>query len=98
LPFLHKAILYPIIAYVLFYLAYIPKGFLLKFNQLGDYSYGMYIFAYPVQQSISHWYTDISTIELFLSSFSLSLLLAIFSWHVIEDRALKLKQQTGWYY
>jgi len=94
LPFLHKAILYPIIAYALFYLAYIPKGFLLKFNRLGDYSYGMYIFAYPIQQSIAHWSTDISTIELFLSSFTLSLLLAVFSWHAIENKALKLKQQA----
>ena len=94
LPFLHKAILYPIIAYALFYLAYIPRGFLLKFNQLGDYSYGVYIFAYPIQQSISHWVTNISTIELFLSSFALSLLLAIFSWHVIENRALKLKKEN----
>ncbi|QPK63849.1 acyltransferase [Methylomonas sp. LL1] len=31
------------IAYILFYLAYVPSGFIRIYNQLGDYSYGIYI-------------------------------------------------------
>ena len=87
-PTLHKAILYPILAYLLFYMAYIPRGFLLSFNRLGDYSYGVYIFAYPIQQSISHWNVGISTMELFISSFLLSLFFAVLSWHYVESKAL----------
>lgn len=94
-PTLHKVLLYPILAYVLFYIAYIPRGFLLSFNRLGDYSYGVYIFSYPIQQSISHWYVGVSTIELFLSSLSVSLFLAVLSWHFIENRALKFKSNMG---
>lgn len=94
-PALHKALLYPVLAYVLFYIAYIPRGFLLSFNRLGDYSYGVYIFAYPIQQSISHWHAGISTVELFLSSFSVSLFFAVFSWHFIESRALKFKAEVS---
>ena len=30
------------IAYVLIYIAYVPSGFIRKYNQLGDYSYGIY--------------------------------------------------------
>jgi peptidoglycan/LPS O-acetylase OafA/YrhL len=91
MPFLHKTIFYPMLAYVLFYLAYIPKGLLLKFNHIGDYSYGTYILAYPIQQSIVHWYPGIATAELFLSSLSATLILAALSWHFIESKALRLK-------
>lgn len=93
LPFLHKAILYPLLTYLLLCAAYIPRGFLLKFNMLGDYSYGVYIFAYPIQQSIANWYPGISTIELFLSSFTATLLLAVLSWHLLESKALQLKRK-----
>jgi len=92
-PLIHKAVLYPIIGYVLIYIAYIPKGLLLQFNKVGDYSYGVYIFAYPIQQSISHWYKGLTTIELFVSSLTISLVLAMMSWHCIEKRALRLKGQ-----
>lgn len=88
---IHKTLLYPIVAYTLLYLAYIPKGFLLKFNRLGDYSYGIYIFAYPIQQSIATWQTDISTTALFLSSLTVTLALAVPSWYLIEKKALTLK-------
>lgn len=33
------------IAYILFYVAYIPAGYIRKYNQLGDYSYGIYIYT-----------------------------------------------------
>lgn len=36
------------IFYVIFYIAYIPEGRIRKFNQYGDYSYGIYIYAWPV--------------------------------------------------
>lgn len=88
---LHKTLLYPIVAYVLLYLAYIPKSFFLKFNRLGDYSYGVYIFAYPIQQSIVTWHATISSHVLFISSMVVTLLVAIPCWHVLEKRALKLK-------
>ena len=88
---IHKILLYPIVAFTLIYLAYIPQGFLLKFNRLGDYSYGIYIFAYPIQQSIATWHTDISTTGLFFSSLTATLVIAIPCWHLIEHRALKLK-------
>jgi len=93
-PFWHKAVIYPILAYVLFYMAYIPKGYLLRFNQLGDYSYGVYIFAYPIQQSVFHWFPEVSTFALFASSFLASLFFAIFSWHLLESKALLLAKPS----
>ncbi len=92
LPAFHKAVLYPILAYVLLYLAYVPKGVLLKFNAMGDYSYGVYIFAYPIQQWLVTLWPNISTPTLFFSSGAASLLLAVFSWHIVERKALSLKK------
>ena len=85
---------YFFLGYILLCLAYVPKGFLLKFNKLGDYSYGLYIFAYPIQQVMIQLQPQISTFILFIMSFSMSLLLAVLSWHFVESRALKLKGNT----
>lgn len=79
------------IAYILFYLAYVPAGLLRKYNALGDYSYGVYIYAFPVQQTLIALYPGISVAELTALSVTLTLLLALLSWHLIEQRALALK-------
>ncbi len=79
------------IAYVLFYLAYIPSGYVRKYNQLGDYSYGIYIYAFPIQQSVAAMVAGISILSMVLISASVTLLLAALSWHLLERRALTLK-------
>jgi peptidoglycan/LPS O-acetylase OafA/YrhL len=79
------------IAYILFYVAYIPSGYIRKYNQIGDYSYGIYIYAYPVQQSVGALIPRISVLSMFLISAVVTLLLAALSWHLLERRALKLK-------
>ena len=35
-------------AYLTFYLAYVPGGVVRRFNRFGDYSYGVYVYAFPV--------------------------------------------------
>jgi peptidoglycan/LPS O-acetylase OafA/YrhL len=80
------------IAYVLFYLAYIPAGVIRKYNAVGDYSYGVYIYAFPVQQSVIALIPGISVFALTALSASVTLLLAALSWHLIERRALDLKK------
>jgi len=62
-------------------------------KRLGDLSYGMYIFAFPVQQTVvsmgrSHGWS----FEVYLAlSFALTALLAWISWHLVEKKALRLK-------
>jgi peptidoglycan/LPS O-acetylase OafA/YrhL len=79
------------LAYVLFYLAYVPAGFIRKFNVLGDYSYGIYIYAFPVQQSVAALIPGVSVLDMIAIAGSVTLLLSIASWHLIEKNALSLK-------
>lgn len=58
----------------------------------GDFSYGLYLFAYPIQQLVvllTH--NQISTIVHFLVSSALSLCYAIVSWNLVEKRVLAQK-------
>ena len=79
------------IAYLIFYIAYIPTGIIRNFNKVGDYSYGIYIYAYPVQQSIAALIPNISIPVMIALSFIITFILSFLSWHLIEKKALNMK-------
>jgi peptidoglycan/LPS O-acetylase OafA/YrhL len=95
IPFLIKGsfyIVYPIcLAYILFYFAYVPAGFLRQFNKLGDYSYGLYIYAFPIQQTWMQFFPDSSVLSLTVWTTIATLIPSILSWHLVEKRALSYK-------
>lgn len=80
------------LAYLLFFLAYIPRGFIRRYNQLGDYSYGVYIYAFPVQQSLVALFPEISVMQMVIFSSLITMTLAVMSWHFLEKYFLGLKE------
>ncbi len=74
--------------YLILYIAYVPGGILRTFNKLGDYSYGLYIYAFPIQQSLVYLNPEISAPSLFLAAAPITLLLAVLSWHFVEKPSL----------
>jgi peptidoglycan/LPS O-acetylase OafA/YrhL len=81
------------IASLALYVALVPGGHIRSFNHLGDYSYGIYIYAFPVQQTIASLFPRIGVGGLFAASFPVSLCLAIFSWHLIESPAMRVRNR-----
>jgi len=81
-------------AYIILYLAYVPRGVIRTYNRLGDYSYGFYLYAFPIQQMIATFAPDISLIGMIMSASLITLSFAISSWHLLERRALSLKDIT----
>jgi peptidoglycan/LPS O-acetylase OafA/YrhL len=56
-----------------------------------DYSYGMYIYGWPVQQALIAFFSP-SPLILFVSTLAVTQGLAMLSWHLIEKRALMFKR------
>jgi len=77
--------------YLVFYAAYGFGGRIRAFNRLGDYSYGIYIYAFPVEQTFAQLVPGISVGWLTGISAMVTLILAMLSWHLLEKRALRLK-------
>jgi len=78
--------------YLVLCIAYLPQGKILNYNKLGDYSYGTYIYAWPIQQTLAVSFIAISPYMMMVSAFFITLLLAILSWHFIEKPAMRLKR------
>ena len=76
--------------YAVFWVAYVPN--LRGFNRLGDYSYGLYIYAFPIEQALRQYIPAIQPLELFLCASLLTLGCAMLSWHFVEHPALELKK------
>jgi len=60
---------------------------------LGDASYGMYIFSFPIQQLIAHLARpNISPWLMFALTIPVVYAISLASWHVVEKPALRLKR------
>lgn len=84
-------------SYWIFYLGYLPVKPLRVYNRIGDYSYGMYIYAFPLGQITAAACKGISPLGLMAVSFPATLALAVLSWHLLERPAIALRPVVaGW--
>lgn len=78
-------------AYLVLLIALHPKLRIPSIDRWGDISYGLYIYAFPVQQTIAHSVPQIRPLSMIMLSLIISVILAILSWKLVEKPALKLK-------
>ena len=81
-------------SYFIIYIAYSKKIKFYNFAKYGDFSYGLYIYAFPIQQSVTYFISDISVFTNIIISVPLTLIVSYCSWHLIEKPSMKLKNKT----
>lgn len=79
--------------YLVFWFVFEPR-IRIPVAWLGDFSYGLYIYSWTVQQTIIHFLTpSISWWLMCFLSFAFTIPLAMFSWFAIEKKALLIKDR-----
>ena len=80
------------LSYTVFVIGYAKSPILAVYNRLGDYSYGTYVYAFPIQQTLASFgiVTPLSNMALALP---VTLICAILSWHLVEAPAMRLKDR-----
>jgi peptidoglycan/LPS O-acetylase OafA/YrhL len=65
-------------------------------SRVGDFSYGVYIYAFPVQQTAAMLLgSRVSSLSLFLVSMPMTLIVASASWYLVEKPSLQLKARLS---
>ena len=82
------------VPYLVIYAAHLNIPRLARFGSRGDFSFGIYIFSFPLQQLMMLWIgPDVLSLGAFMAlSYAASLAIGLVSWHFIEKPALRLKR------
>lgn len=82
--------------YLVIFAALVPSGVIRRYNRLGDYSYGLYIYGFPVQQMLVVLAGGaMSVFSNAVSALAIAGACAALSWHLLESRALRIKLPEG---
>ena len=77
-------------AYLLFWFAFTPAIRLHRTGQFGDFSYGTYLYAFPIEQLLMHHFGHtVAPWYLFTAATPLVLLAALLSWYGVERPFLR---------
>jgi peptidoglycan/LPS O-acetylase OafA/YrhL len=99
LPYLYPFISVIVLAYFIFSFAFTKNPIFYKFSEKNDYSYGIYLYGFLVQQTLLKYLFkyEITPNKLALLSMLISLFCAFLSWHIIEKPAQKIgKKMCVW--
>ena len=80
-------------AYTTLWFSYGPR--LPSLEKYGDYSYGLYLYGFPIQQLVAYLQPELGPWRSLLLSFPLTLALAIPSWHFVEKPMLRFKSKRS---
>ena len=86
-----------VLPYIVMYLAFARMGIfkpvLQSATKWGDFSYGVYLYGYPVEQMVCRTIGDRIPFWAFIGLSCLgTLVLAILSWHLVEKQFLRMKK------
>jgi peptidoglycan/LPS O-acetylase OafA/YrhL len=79
------------ISFLVFYVGFKTLKFMYFYNIFGDYSYGIYIYAFPMEQLGAYLLPGISPIGVIMLAGPATIAASIASWHWIERPALRLR-------
>lgn len=82
------------LAYAIFFIGYSNNLLALRYNKLGDYSYGTYIYAFPIQQLVASIGVASPAANIAIA-LPLTLICAVLSWHFVEYPAMNLRHRVG---
>ena len=83
------------LAYLITSLAFVPAGSIRRYNKLPDVSYGMYLYSFPIQQTILSQVPQLPLPLFIILSLILSICVAWLSWTFIEAPALSLLKRAN---
>lgn len=87
--------LFVLLPYCTLSLAMSNQRVLSRAGRFGDFSYGLYLYGFLVQQSVNHFtHNTLSALQNALISLPIALVLAALSWHYIEKPMLALKPRS----
>jgi peptidoglycan/LPS O-acetylase OafA/YrhL len=79
--------------YLVIYVAHLRIPAIANVGKAGDFSYGLYIFSFPLQQLMMQWWTqDLSLSGFIAISLMTSGIFAALSWYLVEAPAMRLKR------
>jgi peptidoglycan/LPS O-acetylase OafA/YrhL len=81
------------VAWTTVWLAYSNLGALKRWGRFGDFSYGLYIYAFPVQQTLIALFPSWHRPEHFVAAYVATLSCAVLSWRLVEAPSLSLKKR-----
>jgi peptidoglycan/LPS O-acetylase OafA/YrhL len=83
------------IAYATLTVSYHPSLDVPAYRRFGDYSYGVYVYAFPTQQAIAWLTGEVAPMLLLALAYPVIVALAIASWNWIEEPALRFKRRPA---
>lgn len=90
----HATALYPFVfglALTAFVFAFAYATPWYGFNRMGDFSYGLYLWGFPLQQAVARHFPYAAPLQNAALAWFAAMALAVVSWHLIEKPCLKLK-------
>lgn len=84
------------VPYIVLTIGWASTPILRRFGRFGDPSYGMYLYAFPVQQMLVYLSGNtIDFITLTILTTTIVAALGLLSWHLLEKPAITLKSKIG---